>query len=777
MFNAIKKYILIFSLLISLFINVKSSIFGEIKVINVDVIDYYLKTLHTEISPIGSGIYKYPDESDINEFSEIINLIKDGNEEDISTASIKAQPLGYEIIKSFQNKSKNYYIILKEKIAVGSINKKGWGTYIINPYSENDIIIESPYPLNHLNTGLISVIAFNKLKARALLLPGAHRFSSSEKKNEIPISDVGLSEKSVFNAVHRCLVDSGKIVIQFQGYSKTINKESRKNYPPIILTNGASKLEDNLKNSIFLIILKKNLNEITLESIVKNKQKDVPNATIFGEDGVIEKTFSGKENVEGKYVNGLSEKLGNYFTIIYLEQAIRLSSDTNDYKNNYNEYYKIIDAIEKSINSFKINVNEILKKILEEGGKNIELVKETSPVTSEYASFDKNLIKDVTLLSTIFIVVTIFLLVVIILILIVALRYRNEIKMYNKKLKKLESYNDSLENEVKTLRYTKDEMETNYENEKKLKEKTNDNFEKEKSDKEYFFKGYNRLVSEKWELEKKLKNVEEELKKEKNKPAFEIECLKINGKDKPISLPEIIEIFNELIHNNKILKDKIREYKLTNLILDDNIENKITYILITGELKLKQVLKKLIEIVSQKNDENICISAIWAISEINGKDSINVLFKVIDKKNKGIHKYCKFTVNKIGYPTKESSDEFKEFEDIYKYLGFVSKENFITSILKNDDDDIRIFGLKIIEKYGINENLPLIFKALEDGSPEVRYEAVRVLKNIKLTKDSKLLIEIDLKKKIINALDKIIKNDASIYVRKIAAESLEKLFS
>ena len=154
----------------------------EINTLEGDITEYYLETLYNEISPRGSGIYIYPEESDINNFTEIIELINDGNDQSILTASNKALNLGYEIIQFHQTgPNENTYFILKEKVPEGSKNKKGWGSYIINDNSENGIIIESPYPLNHIRSGLISIMAFKELKAKALLLPGAHRFSSFEK--------------------------------------------------------------------------------------------------------------------------------------------------------------------------------------------------------------------------------------------------------------------------------------------------------------------------------------------------------------------------------------------------------------------------------------------------------------------------------------------------------------------------------------------------------------------------------------------------------------------
>jgi len=789
MFWNVKKSFLIFSILFLEFFTTEFLSSLEINTLEGDITEYYIETLYNEISSRGSGIYNYPEESDIKNFTEIVELIKNGNDQSIITASMRAQDLGYQIIKFHQKGlNDNIYFILKEKVPKESKkNKKGWGSYIINYKSENDIIIESPYPLNHINTGLISVTAFKELKAKALLFPGAHRLSSSEKRNGIPVSDVGLTERSIFNTVHQILTDRGKIVIQFQGYSKMTNKENRKNYPSIILTNSfIDYKEDNiiLKNTELLNILKRNINDLSFEFPITNEQKHIPNACLYGENGVSEVTFCGKDNVQGKYIRSLPEEFENYFTMIFIDSGIRLPAGVgiND-KKSYSNFLKIIDSIEKSLRSFKTNRIEP-DKITPEEIKNIESAREIVSEITPSAYFEQNLIKDVTPLSLIFAGITAFLLIGIIFLSITTLKYKTQIKADDKKLRKLKSYQESLESELENMRKIKDEIGLNYENKKEKMEKIEKDWEMVKKDKEYFYDGYNRLVAEKWELEKRLDKIEEELKNEKNKSTLDIEYLKTKEKGMPATISELFSIFNQLIQDNITLKDNIRKNKLIKMMSDENIKNKVTYILIAGELKLKQALKRLLEIVSQENDERICVVAIWALGEIGEKETANVLLKVIDKENKNVYRYCKYALRKIGYKLENESllsgeitDNLEEKDDIYKYSGFGSKDRFLKYVLENNDEDMQVLGIKILEKYRAEDNLSLLFKALQDKSFEIRYEAVRVLGDVEFAKDSKLLIDIDLKKKIVDALNVIMKDEKSIYIRRIAAESLEKLLS
>ncbi len=784
-----KNRLLFFVFLIGLFAS-RTLTYGEINTLKGDIADYYLKTLLKEISPRGSGIYNYPAESDIKNFEEIVKLIKDGNEESIEEALPKAQKIGYEIFKFHQLETDDNYLILKEK---NTDNRKGWGSYILNFDSENNIIVESPYPLNHLQTGFISVTAFKKLNAKALLLPGAHRLSSSIKKDGIPVSDVGFSKESIFNTVHQILADERKIIVQFQGYSNVRNVN--KKLPPIILTNGDTK------NFEFLNILKRNLNNLTLDI---EKEKTTLNACLYGEDGAIEKNFSGSDNIQGRFIRQQEEKAKNYFTIIYMDRGIRTHNGFNpENEKSFSDIIKIIESIEKSVIDFEITEDKIVPGVYEDLKETAPVViqedtsvikedvdlesffVEKSEISKDVSTIDfigKELLKDVTLLITVFIAITIVLLAVSIFAFITAFKYKADTKNANNRIKKLESYRDNIEDEFKNVIQLKDEIENNYKNEKQRSEKIEKDFNSERKDKEHFYDGYNRLVAEKWDLEKKLDKLEKEFKKEKNRLSFDIEYIKSKEKGMPDTLPELHQNFDELIVENKILKDNLRMYKLIRLMSDKDVKNKVTYILIAGELKLKHTLKNLFNIVSNENDERVFIVAVWALGEIGEKDGVNILLNIINSKNKDTYRYCKNALKKIGYMSEDGqflpeglSESNKN--DIYKYSGFSSKERFIEYVLDNDDEDIRILGIKILKKYGIENYIPIILEVIEDESPEVRYEAIEVISNVKFIKDSTLLIDLDRKRKISEVLYNLLKNDSSILIRRIAAKTLDKFYS
>lgn len=748
---------------------------GEIFELKGDIVEYYLNTLIKEISPVANEGYKLPNEENIKSFAEVFRLILDGNDKNLLIASSKATAIGYEIIR-FQQTDNFEFLILKEKL---SESKNGWGSYFINRNAETEIIIESPYPLHHINSGLLSVVVFKELRAKALLLPGAHRFSSSIKKDGIPISDIGLSEISIFNTVHQILADSGKFIIQFQGYNKLTNKEIRKNYPPIILTNCFVQFDVNnikLKNTELLNILKNNLNDITFDF-----EKENYNACLYGEEGVFEDYFSGKDNVQWNYLKSFNKDC--YFIIFFIESNLRIFKLTQNINETvYKNFSKIANSIKKTIASYKVESFEVIESKIVEKETEIEPQQKADIVVPIQTSVEKNIIKDVTLLTTIFIIIVVSLISLIIIMLLTLIKYRGKIKSTNNRIKKLEAYNKSLENEVENIKKINNEIEENYNYEIKRREESEKYLEKERKDKLHFFEGYNRLVTEKWELEKRLDKIEEELRDKKNKYALDLEYLKTNEKGIPLSISELIKIYDELIYDNRTLKDNIRKNKLIKLMTDENVKNRITCILIAGELKQKQTLKNLLEIASKDSDEKVCCVAIWALGEIGEKDSAYVLLKIVNKKNSNIYKYCINALCKIGYNFKNEglkyvdvSTNLPDKDDIYKYSGFVSRDNFLKFIFENSDEDIRIFGIKILEKYGVELNLPIIFNILKDKSSDARYEAVRVLGNVKFVKDSKLLIDIDLKNKIIDLLNTLMKEEKSIYVRRIAVESLKKI--
>ncbi|MCK4965808.1 hypothetical protein KAS50_02190, partial [bacterium] len=489
------------------------SVFGQNPVITGDIEDYYSNTLIKQITPRRSGLYQPPDNSEREQFAGIINLLKNGDIQSLKKSSENAQSLGYEIIIFRQSgQTKSEYYVLKEKISLPGRNVKGWGSYIINKNPVQNIIIESPYPLNHMNTGMLAVTAFKYLNARALLLPGAHRYASSKKAKGIYFSDAGLIKNTIFNTVHSAFSET--TVIQFHGFSRSVNPNRRKTYPPIILSDGFVNDVERAKNEYhfhLLRTLQDNLNDETIVLPDRSlKPGNISYAGLFGEKGIRESSLKGSDNIQGQHIHSLPAETDNSFIIFYLDKKIRFAGS------------KIFMQILKALNKSLTDIKHLPAAAAEPERQDISIQFE-EPETEAPSSFpdaaasDRNLIKDVTLFTTIFIVITLSLGAIIIFLVTALLKSKHGKNALEKRIRKIESYQENLESEVNDSREISTSAEFKLESEKAEKEAIAKEMEKIKKDKEYLYKGYNRQVKEKWELEKKLSRVEAEL----NSPQYQ----------------------------------------------------------------------------------------------------------------------------------------------------------------------------------------------------------------------------------------------------------------
>ena len=755
-----------------------SSVFGQSPVITGDIEDYYINTLIKQITLRRSGLYRPPDKSEREQFSGIINLLKNANIHNLTKASENAQSLGYEIIIFRQSgQTESEYYILKEKISLPGRNVKGWGSYVINKNPGQNIIIEAPYPLNHMNTGMLAVTAFKYLNARALLLPGAHRYASSEKAKGIYVSDAGLTGNTIFNTVHRAFSET--TVIQFQGFSRSVNPNRRKTYPPIILADGFANDVERAKNEYHFHLLRTLQDNLNDEAIVlpdrSLKSDNISYAGLFGEKGIHESALKGSDNIQGQYIHSLPSEKDNSFVIFYLDKKIRLAGSKI--------FLQILNALNKSLKDIKRIPAAVSQPEHRDTAIQPEETEPEAPAAVvEAAASDQNLIKDITLLTTIFIVITLSLGAIIIFLVTALLKSKQEKNALEKRIKRIESYHENLENEVKDSREISTSAELKLESEKAEKEAAMKEMEKIKKDKEYFYKGYNRQVKEKWELEKKLKRIEAELNSPQYQSSLEGEYYKLKEKGIPASFSRLVKTYDELLDCNSRLKDTLRCNKLLSFISDEKNEDRLSYILIAGELKLKSVSDKLLETASDESVEQVCAVSIWALGEMAGQSAGQNLLKIINNESKIIYQYSNHVLKKIGFalkgesaPPTEEISLLSEKDEIYKYAGFESKEHFINYILKFSDEDIKILTIKVLEKFGITKNLTRLIQFTESPLPDVRYESARVLGNAQFVKNSRLLMDIDRKNKILDALQNLLKSESSIYVQRRAVKSLEQL--
>ena len=110
---------------------------------------------------------------------------------DVRAAARQAEKLDYEVVEFQDEQTKKPYFVLRENLAVVE-TIRGWGSYIINPHSNVDALVEVPHPFADMHTPEIGGRVFVECEAKGYLLAGAHRAKA----------DVPDLVDSVFHQVH-----------------------------------------------------------------------------------------------------------------------------------------------------------------------------------------------------------------------------------------------------------------------------------------------------------------------------------------------------------------------------------------------------------------------------------------------------------------------------------------------------------------------------------------------------------------------------------------------
>jgi hypothetical protein len=281
----------------------------------------------------GSEGYVKPSLSNLNNWRVIISEMLDG-EYLRADSLIQANFPYYELIlftdTGFQDRE---YYLLKEKIPIG----KGWGTFIINPSFDREIVIEVPHARYDSNTNKEGIDVFRFTGSHYFIMSGTHRCANSEESvcsgttsacgssGPCRVSDMAHYEKALFQTLHE-----GVTIRNPQIYSINLHGHASSNCEDFFLTNGHATLSKpilfNLKSSL-----------LTSGGVT---------AAVAG-DGTSLCPLIGSNNVQGRFTNGSSEpcvqaasSTTGYF--IHIEQSSYVRSNSS-------VYTKLIDAINANI--------------------------------------------------------------------------------------------------------------------------------------------------------------------------------------------------------------------------------------------------------------------------------------------------------------------------------------------------------------------------------------------------------------------------------------------
>ena len=180
--------------------------------------NYYFEILIAELErtmpEMHSEDFIIPDKSDEQAFHSMILAIMDDKP---AALTATAAAFNYELLKFFDlgdSGAESY--ILREQQPI----KKGWGLYFFRKQVSQDIVVEAPHPIADENTAEVSLDLYRALKAKALLVAGAHRDANADGS-----ADPAHATDSIFQTVHTSLFkpaglpDNKTIFLQIHGYS------------------------------------------------------------------------------------------------------------------------------------------------------------------------------------------------------------------------------------------------------------------------------------------------------------------------------------------------------------------------------------------------------------------------------------------------------------------------------------------------------------------------------------------------------------------------------
>jgi hypothetical protein len=264
----------------------------------------------------GSGCYHAPDGSTQIEWSSVIDQMLSGSCAEISMPVILQDAYILMPFTDVDN-DKTYCVLMENTDADqdGWIDK-GWGTFIVDPFAENELNIEIPHPHDDVGTEQEGIVIFKTLNARSFLMAGTSPYASSafstcqmvHLESDVAHNTTNLFHPAaveIYNYYHRRKTDF--LVIQFHGMSITTCPEV-----DVYLTHGTS----DMVNPESLAGKLKTLMRIQNPDWTISSPGDLPSCTLNGATNIQGRLFNNVDplHVCDAYADGFSQNF------IHIEQ-------------------------------------------------------------------------------------------------------------------------------------------------------------------------------------------------------------------------------------------------------------------------------------------------------------------------------------------------------------------------------------------------------------------------------------------------------------------------
>ncbi len=231
---------------------------------------------------------------------------------DVRAAAVSAAALDYEVVEFVDAHTQRTYYVLRE-----DLNRiktaRGWGSYIVNPNSRIDVLVEVPHPLDDVETPEIGGVVFEQAHAKGLLIAGAHRLKA----------DVPDLVDSIFHQVHTAWIGPQAQATAWQIHGFVLSKHEFPDGAHVIVSTGDGGIAPELKQ------LDAICEDQGLASYVFNNRPAASKANqrLNGDvPGVAFVSLAATTNEQGR----LSRSLGGSFVHVELESQVRMDAAQRD---------------------------------------------------------------------------------------------------------------------------------------------------------------------------------------------------------------------------------------------------------------------------------------------------------------------------------------------------------------------------------------------------------------------------------------------------------------
>jgi hypothetical protein len=173
-------------------------------------LEAYVLNFVSRIPRRGSEGYHVPTPEQANTLARAYQTVIAGG---IRKARRLLEPLRYEVAMYTDSGTGRPFVVMFELQNEDGTWPHAWGLFIRAPRASSPFTVEVAHPLADRNTEPVGVATFRDADASNLFVAGAHRYADQDGS-----ADVTRNVNSVFEAVHRTVLQRGAAVFQPHGF-------------------------------------------------------------------------------------------------------------------------------------------------------------------------------------------------------------------------------------------------------------------------------------------------------------------------------------------------------------------------------------------------------------------------------------------------------------------------------------------------------------------------------------------------------------------------------